>query len=170
MYKRQLPEELKSCAISLKTYDNAAQIRQEVLDSAEPIGSFGELPDAVVKCINHFDERLHQAINREPLPALDAALGGYKQGLEASLGALAREHSISVAIEKLERFIGSIRKAISTVASKNASVFFTSNLELAPAKIKVIEKLIGYLKGNISQKLSEKEKGLIEQILSLIHI
>ena len=164
----QLPAELRSCAISLEKYKDVAeqirQIRQEVLDSAEPIGSFEKLPDAVVKCINHFDERFYQAFNREPLPALDADLGGYKQRLEASLRVLAREHSISVAIEKLETLIGSIRKAISTAATKNASGFFTSNLELAPAKIKVIGKLIGYLKGNVSQKLSEEEKGLIQQI------
>jgi hypothetical protein len=161
---RQLPAELRSCAISIKTYLNAAQIRQQVLHSAEPIGSFGKLPDAIVKCINHFDERFYQAINREPLPAIDADLEGYKQRLQASLRVLARDHSVSIAIEKLETLIGSIRNAISTPKPKNASGFFTSNLELAPAKIKVIGKLIGYLKGNFSQKLSEEEKGLIQQI------
>ena len=65
--------------------------------------------------------------------------------------------------EKLERLIGSIRAAISTAETKNSSGFFTSNLDLAPAKIKVIEKLIGYLKGNLSEVLSEEDKGLIEE-------
>jgi hypothetical protein len=70
----QLPQELQSRAISLTRYKEAELIRQKVLVSAEPIGSLPKLPDALVQYINQYDERVHQAVNQEQLPAIDEPL------------------------------------------------------------------------------------------------
>ncbi|NDH09532.1 MAG: hypothetical protein EBY16_07980, partial [Gammaproteobacteria bacterium] len=66
-------------------------------------------------------------------------------------------------IEKLEKFIDSTKKAISTAETKNEKGLFSSGLELAHAKIEVTKKLIGYLKGGVAEALSREDIELIKQ-------
>jgi len=161
--RAQLPQELQSRAISLTRYKAAELIRQKVLVSAEPIVSLPKLPDELIQYINQFDERLHQAINQEPLLGINVSLEDYKYRLEASLGELAREQSISLVIEKLKKFIDSTENAILTANTKHEKGFFSSGLKLAHAKIEVTKKLIDYLKGGAAEELSQQDIELIKQ-------
>ena len=165
-----VPEEYRNLVIPYTLYQEVNKAKQQALMSKKPIGMDAypsRFPESLVNIIQQYDERLHDVINRVPLPRQPEQLDEYKHALQAALSQFKQKQEGPIVIARLQTFIDMTQKAIEKAGKGNAGFFDSPEnkpkLEERQALIAIATKLIAWLGGDEAITFTADEKSLLRK-------
>jgi hypothetical protein len=162
------------------------QAKQKALTLIKPfaMSSFPEkLPEELISIIWQMEGRLHEVINRVPLPRQSifsprpqsAELDEYKKALQQVVKQFSLEQEPLLpkfVADKLQQYVDRTNKTINEAREKNKRFFDSPEkkeiLTESKARMAVVEKLIAWLSGDKNICFNENEKTLLRNPKSIV--